>query len=154
MATVDIVTTTKRAGYPGKGGNPNARHIVQRKFTGAELNAAGTPSADTFKFAEIKKGQLVREVITTVLDADANAITLDIGYIDDNGSSATAFETNAALNATGVTASSDDQLVMSTDGFLTITVSAAIENATEFIVSAEIEDYSLTLRDNTLAAAI
>ena len=152
MSVIDIVSSNTYSSYPAKVGDEQPR-LARRLVTGAQLLAAGV-STDTFKILKVRKGQLVREVQTIVLDADAQAITLDVGYIDDNGSSATAFETDAALNALGVTISADDSLVMSSDGFITITPSNTIESATKILVVALIEDYSNTLRDTTLAAAV
>ena len=152
MSVIDIVSSNTYSSYPAKVGDEQPS-LARRLITGAQLLAAGV-STDTFKILKVRKGQLVREVQTIVLDADAQAITLDVGYIDDNGSSATAFETDAALNALGVTISADDSLVMSSDGFITITPSNTIESATKILVVALIEDYSNTLRDTTLAAAV
>lgn len=154
MGNVNIASTSKYNGFPPKSGNPNEAHLIQRRITGAELNAAGVPGTDVFFIAELKKGQVVREVETIVIDADSQAITLNIGWYDTNGYDVDDFEANAALNATGITASSDDIVMLSTDGYLTISTSAAIEAATDFIVSAKVEDYSLAVRDTTIAAAL
>lgn len=146
--TIHDLTTQRYEGHPAKTGIEGIRIIV-RRFVGANLTGAiagVTPAnGDSYKIAKISKHQLVDYVWTVVTDADDTAITLSIGYTDGTNTSATAFEANAALNATGVTPSTDDQVLFDDDGyFLTITPStlAGMDSDLEFSVIARVMDCS------------
>ena len=156
MAFVNIVSDKKYKSAPPKVGDKSPM-ILKRRITGAQLLAYGTgadPSVNCFAIAQLRKGQLVREVKTIVVVADGAVITLDIGYYQGTTSVPTAFETDAALDSKGVTISADDSLVMFNDSFLTITPSAAVDSTTILIIEATIEDYGNELRDDVMTAVL
>jgi hypothetical protein len=121
---------------------------IHRRFTGTDLKAVvkgtgATPvDGDSFKWAEIGVGQLVREVGTIVVAADGDSLTLDIGSMYASTLAATTFETDANLHATGVTISSDDIFYFPVKGWLTLTPSSLtnLDAATEIIVCANVID--------------
>ena len=149
MATHDM-TTQLYPGHPAPSDLGQRVCVVSRRFTGADLTTlkdGTTPSnGDSYKVIKgVFKHAMVDKVWTVVTDADDTSITLDIGYTDDTNTSATAFETDAALNATGVTASADDIVFFDDkDYWITITPSTLtdMDSDLEFVVAVRFIDLS------------
>ncbi len=121
-----------------------------RKFLGSELkllkDGSEPDDGDTLKIAKIPRGCILKEVAVVITDADDTAIELDVGYTDGTNGAENTFEDALALNSTGVTFSSDDQVYFPNSGssytkqpYLTITLNdfANLDDATEFIVGWE-----------------
>jgi len=155
MAIIDLTKPNTRANYPPPVAARNSTQNIKRRITGAELTAAGTPASDTFRVFQLQKGMRVRNVELTVLVVDTTGVTsMDIGYEDSNGSSATAFEANATLAATGCFSTGDAKVMLSADGWITITPNNAILAGCVFVLGVDIDDYGMVVRDDTIAAAI
>jgi hypothetical protein len=117
--------------YTGNFGNPptkldNDVIYIARYFDTSSVNLA---SGTNYAFAKAQSGMLIDRVWTVVVTAEGDATTLDIGDED----SATLFETDADLNATGVTSSADADIFYEADKDLWITPSALC-NAAQFWV--------------------
>lgn len=143
MTVFDMCTQEYKAAFESKTDNSGREQVLIRRFLGSEFTALTTTATDTFKIFKISKHQLVNRVWTIVTDADDTAITLDIGYTDGTNTAATAFETDAALNSTGVTESADDKIFFDDDGYyiiLTFSALSTLDAATEFVIMAEVMD--------------
>lgn len=143
MVLYDMCQQGYTAAFEAKTDNAGREQVLMRRFIGTDFTSLTTTASDIFKVFKISKNQLVNRVWTIVTDADDTAITLDIGYTDGTNTAAEAFETNAALNSTGVTESADDKIFFDDDGYyiiLTLSALSTLDAATEFIVACEVID--------------
>lgn len=161
MTSIHDLTQLGYPSYPSKA-KPGEVAVIARRITGAMLKAAvpvtGTPgNGDSYKIAKLGPNQIVDSVRTVITKADDTAITLAIGLTDGTTTTSDAFEASAALNATGIIWSADARKMFALDGsYLTITPStlAAMDDALEFIVIAEVIDLTLAGLATPLTAVI
>lgn len=115
---------------------------MSRKFDCSNTNLAAATAYDIFKLGDANNannGFRVIEVVTEVVTAEGDAGTLDIGDED----SGTRFETDANINATGITVSSDALITYASLKKITMTPSIALDTAV-FIVTVRYEMLDLT----------
>jgi len=146
MTVYDMCTQDfSPANYEAPAMLAGSKQYMRRRFVGSDFTDLTTTASDSFKIFKIDKHMMVPIVYTIVTDADDTSITLDIGYTDGTNTAATAFEGDAALDSTGVTASSDDTIFFDDDGYyITLVLSnlADLDDATEFTVVVGVLDLS------------
>ena len=137
------------------------RWVRKIKIKGSDITSLSTTATDNFKILNL--GQKVRVVnhSVIVLDADDTAITMKSGYTDGTNTDDDAYDADVALNAAAVTTAMDNDkflydAAVGADFFLILTFSAltTLDDATEFIVVVEGENYHDVPFDATVNAPV
>jgi hypothetical protein len=85
------------------------------------------------KIMKLPAGCIVKNTITNCITAEGDAAALDIGLDSGDG---TEFETDGDLNAVDITESADDIEYLTSEDWLTITPSIALDTAV-FMITVE-----------------
>lgn len=125
MATNDWTTSD----YPGYGQEPELMSVpagavgqMTRRFV---CSTTGMTGSDVYKIFKVGLGMIPLHFVVNVETAEGGAATLDIG----DGDLTTRYETDADLNATGVTSTLDATKEYTADDTIDIIPSATLDTA-------------------------
>jgi len=105
----------------------NRVQIMERYF---DASSVGMTAAEVYNVMTVADNMMVLNVYTVVETAEGDAGSLDIG---DDGD-ATRYETDADLNAAGVTKSADVNHIYTAAGTIDITPSITLDTAKFWVV--------------------
>lgn len=123
MANVDLTTSDYRGNFSVKREVSGSGQVLySRKFDCSSLNLL---SANTYDIFTVDANLIPTEVIISVNTAEGGAATLDVGDED----SVTRFETDANMNATGITSTLDATKEYTAEKKIRIQPSADLDTA-------------------------
>jgi hypothetical protein len=166
--TVHDMLSKNYDAYPAAVGAQNNGRTLVRRILGSQLKGAingSTPAnGDSYAILNLSKRQVVTQVLLIVVKADDTALTLGIGHSDAIGDASTGtnesistFQTNTALNSTGVTSTTTAMKYFDADGYkviITPNTLTAMDDALEFIVVVRVIDLNFTPIAAALTAPI